>query len=57
MDKSVAELNVEHYRKLLASTDMDEAKRKTVEGLLAVEQEKLAQIKAQSAAEKSSKLG
>jgi hypothetical protein len=28
MDKSVAELNIEHYRKLLASTDLDEAKRK-----------------------------
>ena len=57
MDKSVAELNIEHYRKLLASGDMDETKRKTVEGLLAVEEEKLAQIKAERAAAKSSKLG
>jgi hypothetical protein len=57
MDKSVAELNIEHYRKLLASEDMDETKREVVETLLAAEQEKLAQIKAQRAAAKSSKLG
>jgi hypothetical protein len=50
MDKSVAELNIEHYRKLLASADLDEAKRKTVETLLAAEQEKLAQIKSERAA-------
>ena len=47
MDKSVAELNIEHYRKLLASGSLDEAKRKTVEGLLAAEEAKLKQIAAQ----------
>ena len=57
MDQSIAELNIEHYRKLLASENLDEIKRKIVEALLAAEQEKLAQIKAQRAAEKSSKLG
>jgi hypothetical protein len=45
VDKSVAELNIEHYRKLLASADLEETKRKTVENLLAAEQEKLSQIK------------
>jgi hypothetical protein len=54
MDKSVAELNIEHYRKLLASADPDEAKRKTVETLLAAEQVKLAQIKSERAAAKTS---
>jgi hypothetical protein len=57
MDKSVAELNIEHYRKLLASAGLDEVKRKTVEALLAAEEVKLAQIKAERAATKSSKLG
>jgi hypothetical protein len=57
MDKSVAELNIEHYRKLLASAGLDEIKRKTVEMLLAAEEEKLAQIKAQRAAARSVKQG
>jgi hypothetical protein len=57
MDKSVAELNIEHYRKLLASEVIDEAKRKVVENLLAAEQQKLAQIKARRAAARSPKLG
>jgi hypothetical protein len=47
MEKSVAELNIEHYRKLLASRNLDEAKRKTVDGLLAAEEVKLKQIVAQ----------
>ena len=45
MDKSVAELNIDHYRKLLA-TGLDTGKRETVERSLAAEEEKLAQIKA-----------
>jgi hypothetical protein len=57
MDKAVAELNIEHYRKLLASGNLDETQRKTVEDLLASEKEKLAQIKAERADAKSSKLG
>ncbi len=56
MDKSVAELNIEHYRKLLA-TEIDAAKRETVERLLGAEQEKLDKIKAQRAAAASSKRG
>jgi hypothetical protein len=47
MDKTVAELNIEHYRKLLASADLDETKRRTIERLLAAEEAKLAQIKAE----------
>ena len=54
MDKSVAELNMEHFRKLLA-TNLDTGKRETVEGLLAAEREKLAQICAERAAVKASK--
>ena len=57
MDKSVAELNIEHYRKLLASGDLDDTKRNTVEALLAAEEEKLAQINAQRAAASSGKRG
>ena len=55
MDKSVAELNIEHYRKLLSSADLDETKRKTVENLLAAEEQKLAQIKSERAAAKTSR--
>lgn len=50
MDKSVAELNIEHYRKLLASADLDDVKRNTVLGLLSAEQVNLAQIKSERAA-------
>jgi hypothetical protein len=53
MDKSVAELNIEHYRKLLASAGLHETKRKTVESLLAADEAKLAQIKAERAATKT----
>jgi hypothetical protein len=45
-----AEVNALHYRKLLASTDLDEAKRKTVEGLLGIEEEKLLQIESERTA-------
>lgn len=54
MDKSVAELNIEHYRKLLASADLGDVKRKTVLGLLSAEQGKLAQIKPERAAARMS---
>jgi len=53
MDKSIAELNIEHYRKLLASADIDESKRRTVEILLATEQETLVRIKTEMAAAKA----
>ncbi len=45
MDRTVAGLNIEHYRKLLR-TDLDEQKRRTVEKLLADEEAKLAAIDA-----------
>jgi hypothetical protein len=41
MDKFVAHLNIDHYRKLLAM-ELDEAKRKMIERLLAQEETKLA---------------
>ena len=41
MDKRVARLNIEHYRKLLA-TELDEAKRRKLQTLLAEEEKKLA---------------
>jgi len=44
MDRTVAHLNIEHYRKLL-SQEMDEAKRQTVLRLLAEEEAKLAALK------------
>lgn len=45
VDRTVAGLNIEHYRKLLR-TDLDEQKRRTVEKLLADEEAKLAAIDA-----------
>jgi hypothetical protein len=43
MDKAIARLNIEHYRKLLAS-EMEGAKRATLEKLLAEEEAKLAAL-------------
>ena len=40
MDRTVADLNIEHFRKLLAS-ETDPAKRQTIERLLAEEEAKL----------------
>jgi hypothetical protein len=40
MDKTVARLNVEHYRKLLTS-EIDDVKRRTITALLAAEEAKL----------------
>jgi len=41
MDKTVADLNIEHYRRLLA-VETDPVKRQTIERLLAEEETKLA---------------
>jgi len=41
MDKTVADLNIEHFRKMLA-VETDPAKRQTIERLLAEEEAKLA---------------
>lgn len=41
MDRSVARLNVEHYRRLLA-TETDELRRQTLVRLLAEEESKVA---------------
>ena len=41
MDRSVARLNIEHYRRLLAN-ETDEARRQTLARLLAEEEAKLA---------------
>ncbi len=41
MDRSIARLNIEHFRGLLAE-ETDEARRKTLLGLLAEEEAKLA---------------
>jgi len=43
MDKFVARLNIEHYRKLLA-TEQDEAKRRELLRLLAEEEVRLAAL-------------
>jgi len=50
MDRTVAHLNIEHYRRLLA-TETDESKRKMLQKLLAEEEAKLARAR-QDAAEK-----
>jgi hypothetical protein len=44
MDRTVAHLNIEHYRKLLTH-EMDEAKRQTILRFLAEEEAKLASLK------------
>ena len=43
IDKAVAQLNIEHYRKLL-STETDPAKRATLRRLLVEEEAKLAAL-------------
>jgi hypothetical protein len=43
MDKKVAKLNMEHYKKLLAS-ETDATKRESIARLLAEEETKLAKI-------------
>ena len=48
MDKFVARLNIEHYRKKLA-TEGDEAQRKMLQRLLAEEEDKLAAIEGKPA--------
>lgn len=45
MDRMIAKLNIEHYRKLLAS-EVDEAKRQMLGRLLAEEEAKLATMNA-----------
>ncbi len=43
MDQTIARLNIEHYRALLAGT-LDDSKRQTIVDLLAEEEAKLAQL-------------
>jgi hypothetical protein len=43
MERSIARLNIEHFRRLLES-ETDPTKRQTIERLLAEEQAKLASI-------------
>jgi hypothetical protein len=43
VDKTIAKLNIEHYRRLL-SDETDAAKRQTLQRLLVEEEKKLAQI-------------
>ena len=43
MDKTIAQLNIAHYRKKLA-TETDQAKRETLRRLLAEEEAKLAAL-------------
>lgn len=43
MDRAVARLNIEHYRRLLAG-ELEESKRRTLRQLLAEEEQKLATL-------------
>ena len=45
MERTIARLNIEHYRKLLTQ-EMDEAKRQTILRLLAEERAKSASLEA-----------
>jgi hypothetical protein len=53
VDKTIARLNIEHYRRQL-SGEADEAKRQTLQRLLAEEENKLAQILKQEQGKKKS---
>jgi hypothetical protein len=44
VDRTVADLNIEHYRKLLTA-ETDPVKRQTIERLLAEEEAKFSQIR------------
>ena len=46
MDKTVADLNIAHFKKLL-ETETDSVKRQTIEKLLAAEEAKLARALAE----------
>lgn len=52
MDKNVARLNIEHYRRLLA-TELDDVKRQTVLKLLAQEEATLDGLLRREKAEKN----
>ena len=52
MDRTIARLNIEHYRRLLGK-ETDETKRKTIARLLAEEEAKLAALDAKQAKEKN----
>jgi hypothetical protein len=52
MDRTVARLNIEHFRKQLAE-EKDEVKRRTLTQLLAEEEAKLATIDARAKKERS----
>jgi hypothetical protein len=54
LDRTVAKLNVEHYRRLLA-TETDEARRQVLLTLLAEEESKLAQVQAEAGAKADAK--
>lgn len=45
MDKTVADLNIEHFKKLLA-IETDPVKRQTIQQLLAEEEARLASVQA-----------
>ncbi len=51
MDETIARLNIEHYKKLLKEP-MDDTKRNTVLRLLAIEENKLAELEARRKAAK-----
>lgn len=53
MDRTIAKLNIEHYRKKLAE-ETDEAKRQKLLSLLAEEEAKLAALMGQSKERKRS---
>jgi hypothetical protein len=56
MDRSVARLNIEHYRKLLAQ-ETDETRRQTIMRLLAEEEAKLKSQTDQHDERKARRLG
>jgi len=49
MDRTVADLNIAHFKRLLA-TETDPVKRQTIERLLAEEETKLAQVQSKDSA-------
>jgi hypothetical protein len=54
MDRTIARLNIEHFRRLLENNEIDEAKRQMISRLLGEEEAKLASLNADAPAKRKS---
>jgi hypothetical protein len=54
IDRTIARLNIEHFRRLLENNEIDEAKRQMISRLLGEEEAKLAALNADAPAKRKS---